>query len=78
MTAPGTAAGEISTEEIRIEGSEDFIMFLLGTIRGREKTAPYSVQFAEFSEDNVDVSGYSLPEVKFKYQLINEHCRGNV
>ena len=64
-TAPGTAAGEISTEEIRIEGSEDFIMFLLGTIRGREKTAPYSVQFAEFSEDNVDVSGYSLPEVKF-------------
>ena len=58
-------ASEITTEEVRLEGSEDFIMFLLGTIRGREKTAPYSAKFAEFSEENVDVSGYSLPEVKF-------------
>lgn len=52
-----------STEEIVLENSEDFILFLLGTIRGRERNAGYRV---EFLEGNVDVRGYSLPKAVFK------------
>ena len=52
-----------STEEMILEASEDFILFLLGTIRGRERSAGYRV---EFLEGNVDVQGYSLPHAVFR------------
>ncbi|MEE0955530.1 MAG: DUF5716 family protein [Eubacterium sp.] len=53
---------ERSTEEFRISGAEDFILFLLGTLRGREKGAPYRV---EFLEGNVLTDGWSLPKLRY-------------
>ena len=51
------------TAEIEMENDEEFILFLLGTIRGREKSAPFSVRF---QEGNVDCGGYSLPQAVFR------------
>ena len=53
---------EINTEDFTISSSEDFILFLLGTIRGREKSAGYKV---EFGPGNVDCQGFSLPKARF-------------
>ena len=53
---------EFTTEDVEIQGTEDFILFLLGTLRGREKSAGFQ---AEFSEGNTDRQGYSLPKVRF-------------
>lgn len=50
------------TEDVSIETSEDFVLFLLGTLRGREKNAGYQV---EFQEGNTDREGCSLPRVRF-------------
>ena|GEM_PF-205797 len=55
--------GTFSTEEAPVRDSESFILFLLGTIRGREKKAPYTV---DFLAGNVDVNGYSLPGAVFR------------
>lgn len=52
----------ISTEEFRIHSSEEFILFLLGTIRGGERSADYTVSFRD---GNVKTDGYDLPRVVF-------------
>ena len=51
------------TEEAKMEDSEDFILFLLGTLRGQEKSAGYTV---EFLEGNREVNGCSLPGAVFR------------
>lgn len=53
---------EIDTEDFTISSSEEFILFLLATIRGREKSAGYKV---EFGPGNVDCQGFSLPKARF-------------
>ena len=64
---------EFSTEDLMMEGPEDFILFLLGTLRGREQSAGYRV---EFGEGNVDCQGYSLPRTRFvkkKTEKVEKH-----
>ena len=61
---------EFSTEDVAVENSEDFILFLLGTLRGREKSAGYQV---EFEEGNVERAGYSLPYVRFMRRKVAGH-----
>jgi len=56
------AKQEFGTEDVTMEQAEHFILFLLGTLRGREKSAFYSVKFGE---GNVNRQGYSLPQVRF-------------
>ncbi|WP_279123827.1 Wadjet anti-phage system protein JetA family protein [Holdemania filiformis] len=53
---------EFFTEDAIIKTSEDFILFLLGTLRGREKSARYQV---EFTKGNINLNGYSLPRLHF-------------
>lgn len=53
---------EFYTEDVSIRHSEEFILFLLGTLRGREKRADYQV---DFEEGNVERDGYSLPRAHF-------------
>lgn len=62
--------GEFTTEDVTMEQPENFILFLLGTLRGREKGAPYWV---EFEEGNMVRQGYSLPRVRF----LKKKGRGN-
>ena len=51
-----------STEDVPMEGTEDFLLFLLSTIRAGEKRAPYRIRF----EEGVCVrSGYRLPKAVF-------------
>jgi len=52
-----------TTEDADIAGTEDFILFLLGTLRGREKSAAYTV---EFSDGYATKNGYRLPKTVFK------------
>ena len=54
---------DFTTEDIVVEDTEQFILFLLGTIRGREKSARYTI---DFLEGNVDRQGYSLPLAAFR------------
>lgn len=61
---------EFSTEDVTIVETEDFILFLLGTLRGREKGAGYRV---EFEEGNADCQGYSLPRARFVKKKVEEH-----
>lgn len=61
---------EFATEAVSIENSEEFILFLLGTLRGREKGAKYRV---EFEAGNTDRGGYSLPRVRFMRKKVSEH-----
>lgn len=61
---------EFSTEDVTIGDTEDFILFLLGTLRGREKGAGYRV---EFEEGNADCQGYSLPRARFVKKKVEEH-----
>ena len=56
-------AAVFSTEEVSVAGPEDFILFLLATLRGREKSAAYTV---DFSEGNLTVDGWSLPRAVFR------------
>ena len=67
--------GSIKTEEISMSSDEEFILFLLGTIRGREASSPYLVRFRE---GNADCDGYSLPRAEFhmKKQTWNNKNRG--
>ncbi len=51
-----------TTEDVEMRAAEEFILFLLGTLRGREKSAGFQ---AEFLEGNTDRQGYSLPRVRF-------------
>ena len=51
---------EVCTQEVEISSSEDFLFFLLSTIRGREKDAPFT---AEFLEGNTERDGYGLPNL---------------
>lgn len=53
----------VRTDEIDINGTEDFILFMLGTLRAREKSAFYTI---EFLEGNVGRQGYSLPMVIYR------------
>ena len=53
------------TSQISINDAEDFICFLLGTIRGQEHSASYTVSFME-RDNYLTVNGYGLPAVIFK------------
>ncbi|MGN1381681.1 MAG: Wadjet anti-phage system protein JetA family protein [Eubacterium sp.] len=55
--------GRITTEDIDILDSEDFILYLLCTIRGKERTAPFTT---DFEEGNTNRQGYSVPRAVFK------------
>ena len=55
-------AVSFTTEEIVLEQPEDFLFFLLGTIRGTEKDADYTV---DFRDGNTVLQGYSLPRAVF-------------
>lgn len=61
---------EFATEDIQIGDSEDFILFLLATLRGREKSAGYQV---EFGEGNMDRQGYRLPAARFIRKKVAPH-----
>lgn len=50
----------ITTTDITVSSTDDFILFLLSTIRGREKSADYT---AEFQEGYTVNSGYRLPNI---------------
>ena len=52
----------VSTMTVPMNDSEDFILFLLGTVRGRERNAPFTVAF---SEGYIERDGYHLPQVSF-------------
>ena len=45
-----------------MEGTEDFILFLLSSIRAGEKSAPYRIRFKEGA---LMKNGYRLPEAVF-------------
>ena len=59
---------EMTTADTEIENTEDFILFMLGTIRGTERSAPYSVHFSEGYENH---GGYRLPEAVFSRRKKN-------
>lgn len=59
---------EFFTANVEMKSSEDFILFMLGTIRGTEKSAPYTVRFSTGYEDN---GGYRLPLVCFSRRKKN-------
>ena len=50
----------ISTIDVSISDSNEFILFLLCTVRGREKGADYTV---DFKSGYVDCMGYNLPDI---------------
>lgn len=55
-----------STKDVPMEGTEDFILFLLSTIRAGEKSAPYRIRF----EENILMkNGYRLPEAVFSLKV---------
>lgn len=56
-------ADSFSTMDAPMETTEDFILFLLSTIRAREKSADFTV---EFGEGNCLRNGCSLPEAVFR------------
>ena len=51
-----------STEDVPMEGTEDFLLFLLATIRAGEKSAPYRIHFTEGTSIR---NGYRLPKAEF-------------
>ena len=61
------------TSQIAIGGAEDFICFLLGTIRAQEKSAPYSVSFETAQDRYRTVNGYVLPAVRFEKKRRTSH-----
>lgn len=52
--------GSISTIDVSISDSNEFVLFLLCTVRGREKGADYTV---DFKSGYVDRMGYNLPVI---------------
>lgn len=57
------ARDEFTTADVKISSDEDFILFLLATLRGTEKRAPFTVHFRD---GNADCGGCSLPDVLFR------------
>lgn len=51
-----------STEDLTMESQDEFILLILGTIRGSQKSASF---YVEFLEGNVEISGYRLPKLNF-------------
>ena len=51
-----------STKDVPMENTEDFILFLLSSIRAGEKSAPYKIYFEEGA---IMKNGYRLPEAVF-------------
>ena len=60
---------EFTTADVQIGSDEGFILFLLATLRGTEKRAPFTVQFRE---GNKGRGGYSLPDVLFRRKKTGE------
>lgn len=56
-------AHEIATENVVINDTDDFILFMLATLRAREVTSPVTI---EFLEGKVLCQGYGLPKVIFR------------
>ena len=52
-----------STEEVPVDTAEDFVLFLMSTIRGQERSAFFT---AEFLEGDLLKNGSSLPRVLFR------------
>ena len=52
-----------STEEVPADTAEDFVLFLMSTIRGQERSAFFT---AEFLEGDLQKNGSSLPRVLFR------------
>ena len=52
-----------STEEVPVDTAEDFVLFLMSTIRGQERSAFFT---AEFLEGDLQKNGSSLPRVLFR------------
>lgn len=65
---------EFETADAAIQSAEDFILFLLGTIRGCERSAGYQVHF---KEGYLKLDGYHLPKVIFRKKEIRRQARGN-
>ena len=61
-----------STQQVPMNHTEDFILFLLSTIRGREKSADYTVIFGD---GNCIRNGYSLPEATFRRKQIRTQVK---
>lgn len=51
------------TELAPMNTNEDFILFMLSTIRGKEKSADYTI---EFEDDYCENNGYRLPKIIFR------------
>lgn len=51
------------TELAPMNTNDDFILFMLSTIRGKEKSADYTI---EFEDDYCDNNGYRLPRIIFR------------
>ena len=58
-----------SMQQVPMNNTEDFILFLLSTIRGREKSAGYTVTFGN---GNGIRNGYCLPEAVFRRKQIRK------
>ena len=52
-----------STEEVPVDTAEDFVLFLMSTIRGQERSAFFT---AEFLVGDLQKNGSSLPRVLFR------------
>ena len=52
-----------STEEVPVDTAEDFVLFLMSTIRGQERSAFFT---AEFLKGDLRKNGSSLPRVLFR------------
>jgi len=50
----------VSTDDVSISDSNEFILFLLCTVRGREKGADYTV---DFKTGYINRMGYNLPDI---------------
>lgn len=53
----------VTSEQMPVDSDESFVLLLLGTLRGREKSAPFSV---EFLEDHIENGSYLLPAMIFR------------
>jgi hypothetical protein len=51
-----------STEDLTMESQDEFILLILGTIRGSQKSATF---YVEFLEGTVEKGGYRLPKLTF-------------
>ncbi len=54
---------EVTTSDLTMNKPEEFILFLLSTIRAQENSSNYTIQFLDGNQMN---NGYSLPKVIFR------------